>query len=151
MAKLKALQLIPNLHRATHRVSVFVERDSRLGLNQAEAHVLAHLAVYGNSTVAQLHSAFGHRRSTLTSILDRLAARGFIARTSSPADRRTFIVSLTPAGKGMAARAYNALLSIEQEVLAAVRRADVNGFRAVARAISELKPAGLVKSRGEKL
>src|SRR5262252_3107859 len=80
MAKQKLLKLIPALHHATHSVSVFLDRHSALGVTQAEAHILTHLWAEGESTVGQLHGAFGHRRSTLTSILDRLADRGLISR-----------------------------------------------------------------------
>ena len=44
-------------------------------------------------------AAFGHKRSTLTSILDRLEERRLIARTSDERDRRTFVVSLTKSGR----------------------------------------------------
>src|SRR5690242_517720 len=89
------LRLIPHIHRATHRIGMHVaELDDPL-VNQAEAHVLAHLASAGEATIGDVHRAFGHRRSTLTSILDRLEKRNLIARTSDARDRRTFVVSLT--------------------------------------------------------
>src|SRR5260370_31369588 len=95
MAKRKPLVLIPALHRATHSVSVYIARNSALEVTQAEAHILSHLWVEGESTVAQLHRAFGHRRPTLTSILDRLADRRLIPREGSETDRPTLAVVLT--------------------------------------------------------
>ncbi|MBV9480826.1 MAG: winged helix-turn-helix transcriptional regulator [Acidobacteria bacterium] len=66
-----------------------------------EAHVLAHLATFGDSTVNNIHKAFAPKRSTLTSILDRLAARGLITRHSSEADRRTIIIRLPAGGRNL--------------------------------------------------
>src|SRR5436190_936908 len=96
-ARAKALILIPGIHRATHRLGLVI--GSSLGVSQAEAHILQHLATSGDSTVGELHRAFAHRRSTLTSVLDRLDENGLVRRTASRADRRTFVVSLTAAGR----------------------------------------------------
>jgi DNA-binding MarR family transcriptional regulator len=70
------LTLIPAIHRATHRIGLYLEllRDHHLA--QGEAHILAHLAQSGPATVGALHEALAHKRSTLTSILDRLVERG---------------------------------------------------------------------------
>jgi DNA-binding MarR family transcriptional regulator len=72
-------------------------------VTQAEAHVLAHVSA-GPATVGELHSAFGHKRSTLTSVLDRLEERGYVERTVNPDDRRSFIVTTTREGVRVAKR-----------------------------------------------
>ncbi|MEO8130176.1 MAG: MarR family transcriptional regulator [Bryobacteraceae bacterium] len=110
------LQLIFGIHRATHQIGLFIQR-SAAGLTQAEAHILCHLHESGPATVSALHQAFAHRRSTLTSVLDRLAASGMIVRESSQADRRSFIISLTKAGKSKAAKVHRVLESLESSVL----------------------------------
>ena len=40
--------------------------------------ILALLATSGPATIAALHRGLAHKRSTLTSILDRLTVRGFV-------------------------------------------------------------------------
>ena len=95
------LRFIPQVHRATHQIGLHIERLGPPGVTQPEAHILAHLASCGNATVAGLHQAFAHKRSTLTSILDRLEARGLIERTSDVRDRRTFVISLTRQGRAL--------------------------------------------------
>jgi DNA-binding MarR family transcriptional regulator len=97
-------------------------------VNQAEAHVLAHLASAGESTIGDVHRAFGHRRSTLTSILDRLEKRNLIARTSDARDRRTFVVSLTRAGRAAAKRVVDHLAAFERGALHDLSAADVRTF-----------------------
>lgn len=97
-------------------------------VNQAEAHVLAHLASAGESTIGEVHRAFGHRRSTLTSILDRLEERNLIERTSDARDRRTFVVSLTRNGKAAARRVVGHLAAFERQALQDVPAADLRAF-----------------------
>jgi len=129
------LKLIPEIHRATHRIGVHLARIAGLGLNQPEAHILAHLASFGDSTISQVHQAFAHKRSTLTSILDRLDARGLITRITNPRDRREFIVRLTASGKPLAKRAYRELESIEKHALRHLNKKQLEGFAETLKAL----------------
>lgn len=113
----KPLRLIPEIHRATHRIGIYLDS---LGITQGEGHILSHLAASGDSTIAELHRALAHRRSTLTSILDRLAERRFITRESDPNDRRSFIVRLSKRGKTVAAQVHRELAHIEESALKGV-------------------------------
>jgi DNA-binding MarR family transcriptional regulator len=113
----KPLRLIPEVHRATHRIGIFLDS---LGITQGEGHILSHLAASGDSSIAELHRALAHRRSTLTSILDRLAERRYISRESDPKDRRSFIVRLSAKGKTVAARVHRELERIEERALKGV-------------------------------
>jgi DNA-binding MarR family transcriptional regulator len=110
----KPLRLIPEIHRATHRIGIYLDS---LGITQGEGHILSHLAASGDATIAELHRALAHRRSTLTSILDRLAERQFISRESDPNDRRSFIVRLSAKGKAVATRVHRELARIEDSAL----------------------------------
>jgi DNA-binding MarR family transcriptional regulator len=132
-----ALRFIPDLHRATHRVAVYLARARDLGVTQGEAHVLAHLHAAGESTIAELHRAFAHKRSTLTSILDRLAVRGLVVREASERDRRTFVVRLTKEGRRLAARAHERLEAFEARALKRVTREQLAGFAAVVAAVEK--------------
>ena len=122
------LRLIPALHRATHRIALLIQEAPGLGVTQGEAHILAHLAGNGPSTVAELHRSLAHKRSTLTSILDRLDAANLIERHTSPRDRRSFIVNLTPAGKKLAAKIYRRLTAFEAGILKRATPGDVDAF-----------------------
>ena len=122
------LRLIPHIHRATHRIGLHIAELKDPVVNQAEAHVLAHLAGAGDATIGDVHRAFGHRRSTLTSILDRLEERNLIARTSDARDRRTFVVSLTRTGRTAARRVVQHLAALERRALQGVPAADARAF-----------------------
>ena len=123
-----ALRLIPHIHRATHRIGLHIEDLDDPRVNQAEAHVLAHLASTEQATIGQLHRAFGHKRSTLTSILDRLERRKLIVRTSDSRDRRTFVITLTRNGRAAARRVVDHLRAVEARALQAATPADVRTF-----------------------
>jgi len=55
---------------------------------------------------------------TMTNRVDRLAARGLVARENHPGDRRGVLVRLTPSGKDTADAAFSDLLTAEEEILA---------------------------------
>jgi DNA-binding MarR family transcriptional regulator len=129
------LRLVPPVHRATHRIGLLVQA-SGLGVTQGEAHVLAHLAEGGPCAIGALHEAFAHRRSTLTSILDRLEARGLLRREMNAADRRSYLVRPTARGRALAARVHGTLRDVEAEVLRGVTAADLAGFDSVVSALA---------------
>ena len=140
----KPLRLIPELHRATHRIGIYLDS---LGITQGEGHILAHLAVSGDSTIAELHRALAHRRSTLTSILDRLADRRFITRESDPRDRRSFIVRLSRKGKAIAADVHAELARIEEHALKGIAGQQYNSTVKVLQALVKSADQALPQKR----
>lgn len=116
MLRIMGLQLIFRVHRATHRIGLYIQRHAP-DLNQAEAHILCQLHESGACAVAELHRAFAHKRSTLTSVLDRLETRGLITREPSREDRRSFVIGLTPAGRKKAATIHRLLETLESGAL----------------------------------
>lgn len=135
------LQLIPNVHRATHRIGLEIARCPGVSVNQGEAHILAHLHGQGESSIAELHRALAHKRSTLTSILDRLAERKLITRAVDPSDRRSFRIQLTPEGAHAAARIHDQLEAIEKEVLTGVSSNELEVFTRLITKLAAGKPA----------
>src|SRR3954470_4733106 len=111
-----SLRLVPPIHRATHRIGLFLADLREDGLSQGEAHILALLAASAPATIAELHRGLAHKRSTLTSILDRLTARGLVTRTVGAADRRTFVVAPTARGRTVAGRVLRHLAALERAV-----------------------------------
>ena len=131
-----ALRLIAHLHKATHQVGLYIHRElSEIPISQAEAHVLSHLSERDPCGIADLHHSFGHRRSTLTSILNRLEDRGLISREIHPDDRRSYLLRLTREGRPLANRARRTLERLEAGVLSRVSEREVAAFTAVLEAI----------------
>ncbi len=124
---MNSLRVVRRMHRAAREVVALVEEvAAAAGLTATELDVLGVLVDRAPSVVAGLLDESGYKPSTLTSILDRLAARGWVSRETHPDDRRSFVVALTPAGR-RAARALEARLApIEREVVRRIPRADVD-------------------------
>ncbi|MCF3106049.1 MarR family transcriptional regulator [Streptomyces roseoverticillatus] len=83
----------------------------------------------GPLTLRELAEQLLTDRPYATLVVDDLAGRGLVERTANPADRRSKIVSATPAGKELAARAERilgtpppALLALPAEDLAELER-----------------------------
>jgi DNA-binding MarR family transcriptional regulator len=123
-----SLRLVPPIHRATHRIGLYLSGAGTGGLSQGESHILALLASAAPATIADLHRGLAHKRSTLTSILDRLVDRGYITRTVGTEDRRTFLIAPTAKGRAVAARVKRHLADLERAVARRVTAADVAAF-----------------------
>lgn len=131
--------MILALHRATHAtLHALTERLADLALPAADINVLANLADGISRTVGALAAATATKPSTLTSLLDRLARRGYIVRELDPADRRSFVISLTPAGRAAARRAAEATAELERRALATVTPAQRAGFEVLIDALTEV-------------
>jgi DNA-binding MarR family transcriptional regulator len=130
------LRPILELHRATHAVDVFIARLPDTGVTQAEAVILAFLHGKVDATIAEVHRVFGHRRSTLTNVIDRLVQRGLATREVSHRDRRSFIVRLTRTGASLSKKLHTALAEVARQAFGAVSERDLAAFaRVLARLI----------------
>jgi MarR family transcriptional regulator, organic hydroperoxide resistance regulator len=126
------------LQRATHRTLQTLAHE--LGTHEitaSEMNVLANLGHGGPRSVRQLSLDTGTKPTTLTSVLDRLERRGFVVRELDAADRRSFRISLTSAGRRAAADVRQAIARLEKRALDRVADHDLSGFRAVITALVE--------------
>jgi DNA-binding MarR family transcriptional regulator len=131
--------VVLGLHRATHAtLQALSARLAGLDLPASEINVLASLAGHRPLTVGALATATATRPTTLTSVLDRLARRGYVMREVDPADRRSFLISLTAAGQQAAATVSAAVSELEQAALVSISPAQRAGFFAVVNALSEV-------------
>jgi len=142
------LRLVPPIHRATHRIGLYLASLRQHRLSQGEAHILALLATSGPATIAELHQDLAHKRSTLTSILDRLVDRGFVTRDVGESDRRTFVVTTTAKGREVARHVYRHLAALERAVGTRVSNDDVRAFLKVVAAIEDEAHARAPGSHG---
>ncbi|HWF81830.1 MAG TPA: MarR family transcriptional regulator [Streptosporangiaceae bacterium] len=131
-------QVMLELQRATHAMlRVLAARLADENLPPSEINVLANLADGQFRSVGELAADAGVKPTTLTSILDRLGQRGYLARELDLGDRRSFVVHLTPEGAKAAQRASAAMADIVSEATGSLTEADVAGFRKVVRALTE--------------
>jgi DNA-binding MarR family transcriptional regulator len=120
---------LAELHRAVHAVGSFLDARLEGEVSQPEALVIVHLHGRGPSTINDVHRAFLHRRSTLTSVLDRLESKGLVRRSTAAGDRRSIRLELT--ARGM--RAADAIARAFEELRRDVERSSPITARDVAR------------------
>jgi len=133
-----SLRPILDLHRATHAVDLFIAGLPDIGVTQAEAVILAFLHGKADATMAELHRAFGHRRSTLTNVVDRLVERGLAAREVSHHDRRSFVVRLTRSGSALSKKLHATLADLARRAFGTLSERDLAVFqRVLSRLIEE--------------
>jgi MarR family transcriptional regulator, organic hydroperoxide resistance regulator len=129
--------MILALHRATHAtLRALAGRLAGLDLAASEANALAIMADGTTRSVSELAHDTATRPTTLTSLLDRLAGRGYVVRELDPDDRRSFRVLLTDAGRPAAHAARAAIAGLERQSLAGISDAELAGFLAVVRALT---------------
>jgi DNA-binding MarR family transcriptional regulator len=133
------LEFIPALHRAVNAVQLLLA-DERIDVTHAEALVLAQLAEAKVQRMSELRNAFGQRKSTLTSVADRLVERGLITRYDDPQDRRVLLVRLTRAGERSARRILTVLSALEKRAIKAAEPCDVHTLRRGLEAIGDAAP-----------
>jgi DNA-binding MarR family transcriptional regulator len=124
----RGLVAIPKIERAAHAVALHLSAHVELDVTQAEAHVLSYLHDRASARINEIHTAFGHRRSTLTSVLDRLESRRLLTRETDPDDRRTVVVTLTQSGVALGAKIGVALQELERRALRDCSAAELATF-----------------------
>jgi MarR family transcriptional regulator, organic hydroperoxide resistance regulator len=126
------------LHRTTHcTLHALSSALAGENLTAAEINALANLADRGALNVRELSAETGTRATTLTGVLDRLENRGYLTRELDPADRRSFRLPLTEAGRAVAARVRAAVREFERDALSGLPPTQIAGFHAVIAALQE--------------
>jgi DNA-binding MarR family transcriptional regulator len=120
------------MQRAVHVLGLHLEAAlADLALSQGEIHVLSLLGHAGTVSVTELQRGVRHRPSTLTGILDRLAARGMAQRRINEADRRSNLIELTPQGRATAEQVLQAMADVERRLFAGRPPEQLETFRAI--------------------
>jgi DNA-binding MarR family transcriptional regulator len=131
-------RLVPAVERASHAIGIWVGAAlADMGMTQAEAHLLGYLAQVDRCSINDLHRDFGHKRSTLTSILDRMERRGLARRLPHPTSRRSVIVELTEQGRVAGERVTALLRDLDERVRKEATVQDLEGFYHVIMGIEE--------------
>ena len=93
-----------------------------LGLTGAQFNVLNILAAAEDGlSQRELGDKLLVDRSNVTGLLDRMEKVGWVRRQDHPADRRVYLVSLTPAGRALWAKASPLYLEVVAQVTAGLK------------------------------
>lgn len=93
------------------------QKVSELNLTSVQTMILGFLDQEDQITSSELGKRAEFDSATLTGILDRLEAAGFIERKGNPDDRRSIHIHLTQKGKTMSKEASRVIASANAEFL----------------------------------
>jgi DNA-binding MarR family transcriptional regulator len=133
------MEILSGLQHATHTVGAWIEASLRdEAISPAEANILDFLSSNVDSTINHVHHHFGHRRSTLTNVIDRLEGRGLLVRLPNPESRRTVRLELSDQGRQVAGDVRELVRWLEGELWDRVTPDDMQGFERVLLAIEQV-------------
>lgn len=126
-----ALDTLPGYQiRRLHQIAVaiFLQDTEAHGITPVQYGVLQ--AVYNQPGVDQrtLARTVGLDASTIGGVVDRLEARGLLARSLSPTDRRVRLLSLTEAGQRTRMAVVPAMAQAQHRMLAPLTAAEQAEF-----------------------
>lgn len=145
-----ALQVGLAMQRYQRSTEAFDDAVGRsLGLNPADRRCLDRLTD-GPATAGGLSEATGLRPAATTTLIDRLAERGFVRRVPSPTDRRQVLVELTEEGRARVWEAYGPLVEEGARMMAHLSEAELEAMRDHLDAIRELTDRHRLRVSGSK-
>jgi len=120
------VELASQLRIAIARSARRLRQESGTGLSPSLTAALATVARHGPLTPSELAARERVQRPTVTRIVFRLEEAGLVARAADPGDRRSSLITVTPAGRELLAAARtrkDAFLSERLDALGAADRA----------------------------
>jgi DNA-binding MarR family transcriptional regulator len=125
------------LRRAFHRASQLSHVGLPHGLQPRDFTVLGVLAGQDVLSQQELAERLEINRTIVVKLIDKLAAAGYAVRTRNPADRRTYMLSVTDAGRQLLAEVDHTAVTGENEFLGSLT---VRERRELNRLLRELVP-----------
>ncbi|MFO1329647.1 MAG: MarR family winged helix-turn-helix transcriptional regulator [Rubrivivax sp.] len=116
-------------------VAVFLQEVGDGALTPVQFAALQSVANQPGVDQRTLAGLVGLDTSTVAGVVDRLEARGWLARNLSPQDRRVRLLTLTPEGGRALAQAQPAMLRAQDRLLAPLPRADRREFMRLLRVL----------------
>lgn len=99
-----------------------------LHVSAAGGLVLGILRDHGTMTPSELGERLIVTRATVTGLLDSLERTGFVRRSPNPADRRSLVVEITPAGLGVVQELRTIVHRNEREWMSSLTDADLKSY-----------------------
>jgi DNA-binding MarR family transcriptional regulator len=141
----RVARLFPEVYRRYHWAQRV--RGADLPVTRRALEVLQHLSASGPLTVGEQAEHLGLRRNSVSELLQRLEAKGLVARIRDERDERRVLVWLTDAGRDVVSRigqvlAPDLLADTMATLSPAERDVVVRGFELLATAGSKPPPRG---------
>jgi MarR family transcriptional regulator, organic hydroperoxide resistance regulator len=141
-ADLEAARVMDALRRVVRALRVSTHASERdLGVSAAQLFVLRQLALAPRQSVGELATRTRTSQGSVSEVVSRLVAHGFVERHTAESDRRRAELSPTAEGRAVLARASE---TIQERLLAGLARMSEEQRRALAAGMDEwLASAGL--------
>jgi DNA-binding MarR family transcriptional regulator len=122
------------------RIGEAVDRDfvaalTNVGLKPRHLRLLVLVDRAERLNQRELAQQLGMDPGNLVAVLDSLEADGLVARARCERDRRQRLVSLTPVGNRILAKALRATAAIDERILAALPASQRDGYYAMTRSV----------------
>jgi MarR family transcriptional regulator, temperature-dependent positive regulator of motility len=101
----------------------WVERE--FGLPRPEYVVVYSLGLRDGVTARDISVSYGFPKNSLSRAINALERKGLIARKSHPADKRSFLISLTPAGRRLFDKTLPRFVAVQDEMLKVLSSAEL--------------------------
>jgi DNA-binding MarR family transcriptional regulator len=112
------------------------------GITTQQAAVMLVARLVGACSPGHLADPLGTDTAGMTRLVDRLEAKGFLARQSSPRDRRAVLIELTPSGQALSPDLMEAFRRAQERLLEGIEETEVQQFRATLQRLRHnLRPA----------
>jgi len=105
-------------------VAIFMEECAAHDLTPVQYAALVAIRENPGTDATRLSALIAFDRSTLGNVLERLESRKWVDRYSSPDDKRTKLLKITPAGATLIKRAETAVLRAQDRILVPLRPSD---------------------------
>jgi DNA-binding MarR family transcriptional regulator len=109
-------------------VGVFMDETQAFGLTPVQFAALNAVMAQPDMDQRTLAAGIGFDASTIGGVVDRLEARGWVARQVSPEDRRARLLRVTPQGQQLLADVSQAVLKTQDRILRPLPQAQRQEF-----------------------
>jgi len=114
--------LIRRVHQAS--TALFAEECARFDLTSVQFAALVAIKANPDVDATRLSALIAFDRSTIGGVLERLEAKGWVLRSSSPADKRVKLLRLTLEGERLLRQVEPAVRRVQQRLLEPLAPAD---------------------------
>jgi DNA-binding MarR family transcriptional regulator len=116
-------------------VAIFLQESEAHGITPVQYAALQTVANTPGIDQRSLARAIGFDTSTIAGVVDRLEARGLMARSASPDDRRVRLLSLSAAGQALLAAVMPSVLRAQELMLAPLPKSERAQFMRMLRVL----------------
>jgi DNA-binding MarR family transcriptional regulator len=129
LAAIRAAMVNSQFHKLRLLGERIQNRLARYEIGPPQVVVLLALCAEDDMEPAQIADRVLIPRQTITSILDKLEAGGFVVRTDHPTDRRRKVIRLTEAGFERVCCIWGDLASYEEQIMEAFTKREIELFK----------------------